>query len=160
MISPQQAAAIAVARIKLTAPKPGIGPPPSINQWNMAAVGYPLWLWGQGATNPPLVSDAVDGLYVSLDPHIAKTVFHMGDGSQVTCQGSGQPWSRDVQPDEQSPSCGYVYQQPSLTKGRYTVTATTYWDVAWNANGQTGVLPFIQSKSTTLPVGELQVLVH
>jgi hypothetical protein len=40
------------------------------------------------------------------------------------------------------------------------VTATTTWSVAWNVTGQTGVIPFVQSASTALPVGELQVLMR
>lgn len=63
-------------------------------------------------------------------------------------------------PGQASPVCGYTYQKPSLPKGSYTVTATTHWSVAWNANGQTGLIPFVQSTSTTLPVGELQTLVR
>lgn len=46
-----QAAAIAVARLQLPKIAPGIGPSPDINPWNMAAVGYPLWLWADGPTH-------------------------------------------------------------------------------------------------------------
>lgn len=159
-LTAEQVAYMAFVKIKLTAPKPGIGPPPSINQWNMAAVGYPLWLWGEGAVDPPLVTDSIGGLYVSLDAEISKMVFSMGDGTKVTCQGPGQKWTRSVPAGANSPTCGHVYETPSLPKGEYTVTATTYWSVAWNANGETGVIPFVQSASTAVPVGELQVLVR
>ena len=160
VLTPRQVAYIAVARLKLKAPTPGIGPPPSLNRWKMAAVGYPLWLWGEGQTNPAPVSDSVGGLYVSLDAHVSKIVFDMGDGTKVTCRGAGKKWGRWVSPGEKSPSCGHVYTRPSLPKANYTVTATTYWSVAWNVTGQTGVIPFVQSAQTTLPVGELQVLVR
>ena len=46
-----QAAAIAVARLQLPTIAPGIGPSPNLNPWNMAAVGYPLWLWADGPTH-------------------------------------------------------------------------------------------------------------
>ena len=50
-ITAGQAAAIAVARLQLPTIAPGIGPSPNVNQWNMAAVGYPLWLWADGPTH-------------------------------------------------------------------------------------------------------------
>jgi hypothetical protein len=131
-----------------------------VNKWNMAAVGYPLWLWGEGVTHPDPVSDSVGGLFVSLDAKVAKIEFRMGDGTTVTCQGTGERWGTWVDPGAKSPSCGHVYTKPSLPEGDYTVTATTTWSVAWNVTGQTGVIPFVQSASTTLPVGELQVLVR
>jgi hypothetical protein len=159
-VSPQQAAYIAFARLKLTAPKPGIGPPPSVNRWKMAAVGYPLWLWAEGNTNPAPVSDTAGGLFVSLDASVSQIVYDMGDGTKVTCAGTGRKWGPWVKPGQPSPDCGHVYEKPSLPKGNYTVTATTYWSVAWTVTGQTGTIPLVQSAQTTLPVGELQVLVR
>ena len=126
----------------------------------MAAVGYPLWLWAQGNTRPAPVSDSVAGLYVSLNAHIAKMVYTMGDGHTVSCYNTGTAWTADVQAGATSPTCGYTYTKPSLPKGSYTVTARTYWAVDWNINGTTGTIPFVQAASTTLPVGELQILVH
>ena len=159
-LAPRQVAYIAFARLKLTAPTPGIGPSPSVNKWDMAAVGYPLWLWGEGRMDPGPVSDSVGGLFVSLDAKVSKIEFTMGDGTTVTCPGAGKRWGSWVTPGAKSPSCGHVYTKPSLPKGDYTVTATTTWSVSWNVTGQTGVIPFVQSASTTLPVGELQALVR
>jgi hypothetical protein len=99
-------------------------------------------------------------LFVSLDAHVSKIEFEMGDGTTVACQGPGQKWGPEVAAGARSPSCGHTYTQPSLPKGDYTVTATTTWSVAWNVTGQTGVIPFVQSASTALPVGELQVLMR
>lgn len=160
VLTPQQVAYIAFARLKLTAPTPGVGPPPSINEWKMAAVGYPLWLWGEGDIDPAPVSDSVGGLSVSLEAHVSKIVFDMGDGSKVTCRGAGQKWTRSVLPGQKSPVCGHVYAKPSLPRGPYKITATTHWAVAWTVTGQRGVIPFVQVASNALPVGELQVLVR
>ncbi len=151
---------MAFARLRLVAPKPSIGPAPSSNKWDMAAVGYPLWLWGEGNSHPAPVSDSIGGLFVSLDAHVSKIVFNMGDGTRVTCQGVGRKWTRSVPAGQKSPSCGHTYSKPSLPKGSYTVTATTYWSVDWNVTGVRGVIPFVQSAITTVPVGELQVLVR
>lgn len=159
-LTADEVAYIAFARLKLTAPTPMVGPPPSTNKRHMAAVGYPLWLWVAGDTDPAPVSDAVGGLFVSLDAHLSKVVFSMGDGTKVTCNGKGTAWGSWVKPGQKSPTCGHTYAKPSLPKGNYTVTATTYWSVVWNVSGQTGAIPYVQSAQTTLPVGELQVLVR
>lgn len=159
-LSPQEVAYIASARLRLTPPKPMVGPPPEINKWNMAAVGYPLWLWAEGTLDPAPVSDSVLDIGVSLDAHLVKVVFDMGDGHKVSCTDVSRKWTRGVKPGAKSPSCGYAYQRPSLPHGSYTITADAVWAVDWNINGTTGTLPFYQSASTELPVGELQVLVR
>jgi hypothetical protein len=79
-ISAGQAAAIAVARLQLPTITPGIGPSPDLNPWDMAAVGYPLWLWADGPTHVGPVSDSVAGLSVSLEAEVSSLTFRMGDG--------------------------------------------------------------------------------
>ena len=150
----------ALASLRLTAPTPSVGPPPSVNRWKMAAVGFPLWLWVDGRTNPAPVTDSDGPLSVSLSAHITGITFAMGDGHSVTCAGTGTRWTRAVAAGKPSPTCGYTYTRPSLPKGNYTVTATTHWAVDWNINGTTGTLPYAQSATTQLPVGELQVLIR
>jgi hypothetical protein len=160
VVDPQAVAYEAVARLKLTPPKPKIGPPPEINRWKMAAVGYPLWLWVEGTTDPPAVTDRTGGLSVSLDARMEKVTFDTGDGHTVTCTGGGTRWTRAVPAGTPSPTCGHRYERPSLPDGNYTITAHTYWAIEWNINGLTGTIPYVQSASMTLPVGELQVLVR
>ena len=152
-LSPEEAAYIASARLRLTAPKPMVGPPPTINEWKMAAVGYPLWLWTEGNLDPAPVSDSVLDIAVSLDAHLVRVVFDMGDGHKVSCSNLGTKWTRSVKPGTKSPSCGYAYQRPSLPAGSYTITANAVWAIDWNINGTTGTIPFFQSASTELPVG-------
>lgn len=158
MVTPEQAAYIATARLTLSAPKPMIGPSPDINPWKMAAVGYPMWLWAEGNLDPAPVADSVYDLSVSLDARLVKVVYDMGDGNKVTCTDASQPWTTRVPAGAPSPVCGYTYQEPSLPKGDYTVTANAVWAVDWAINATTGTIPFYQSASTQLPVGELQVL--
>jgi hypothetical protein len=155
-----QAAAIAVARLQLPKIPPGIGPSPDINPWNMAAVGYPLWLWADGPTHVGPISDSVAGLSVSLDAEVSSLTFRMGDGHSVTCAGSGHPWTTAVQPGTESPSCGYTYAEPSLPDENYTVAAIANWAVRWTSNSQSGVINVPAVNTTELPVGELQVLVR
>jgi hypothetical protein len=159
-LTAEQVAYIAVARLHLEPLTPVIGPPPDLNQWRMAAVGYPLWLSGAGNSDPAPVSDAVFNLLVRLDAHVTHTDFVMGDGHVITCRGAGMAWTRAVSPGEKSPVCGYQYVAPSLPKGDYTVTIRTHWDIDWTINNQRGVIRMVQASSTQLPVGELQVLVR
>jgi hypothetical protein len=159
-ITASQAAAIAVARLQLPRIPPGIGPSPNINPWNMAAVGYPLWLWADGPTRVGPISDSVAGLSVSLEAEVSSLAFRMGDGHTVRCAGSGHPWTAAVQPGTKSPSCGYSYAKPSLPDRAYTVTAIANWAVTWTSNGQSGVINVPAVDTTALPVGELQVLVR
>jgi hypothetical protein len=159
-ITAGQAAAIAVARLQLPRIPPGIGPSPDINQWKMAAVGYPLWLWADGPTHVGPISDSVAGLSVSLEAEVSSLTFRMGDGHIVRCAGSGHPWTAAVQPGTKSPSCGYSYAKPSLPDRAYTVAAIANWAVTWTSNGQSGVINVPAVDTTALPVGELQVLVR
>lgn len=160
LITPGQAGAIAVARLRLPTVAPGVGPSPDLNRWNMAAVGYPLWLWADGPTQVGPVSDSVAGLSVSLQAKVSSLTFRMGDGTVVTCQGDGDEWTKSVEPGAKAPTCGHTYTKASLPKGTYTVTALTNWAVTWTANGQSGVINVPAVQTTELPVGELQVLVR
>ena len=159
-ITAGQAAAIAVARLQLPTIAPGIGPSPDLNPWNMAAVGYPLWLWADGPTHVGPISDSVAGLSVSLDAEVSSLTFRMGDGHSVTCAGAGQPWTKSVQPGAKSPTCGYSYAKPSLPDDKYAVAAIANWAVTWTSNGQSGMINVPAVDTTDLPVGELQVLVR
>jgi hypothetical protein len=159
-ITPYQAAVMASAYLPLRPGKPTVGPPPDLNRWKMAAVGYPLWIWAEGDLDPAPVSRTVAGLSVSLDASLAKIVYDLGDGTTITCD-AGTPWRKGrVAAGAPSPDCGHTYTEPSLPGGDYTITATTYWSVAWTAGGQSGTIPFTQSSTTTLPVGEVQTLVR
>ena len=160
LMSPGQAGAIAVARLRLPLNAPKVGPDPKVNKWKMAAVGYPLWVWAEGPEHVGPVSDSVAGLSVSLDAQLTKTVFQMGDGKTVTCTGGGTPYRKGVKAATPSPDCGHRYEKPSLPKGDYTVTAVAYWAVTWNVNGTSGVITVPRVASTPLPVGEVQVLVR
>ncbi|HET9873105.1 MAG TPA: hypothetical protein VFP89_11000 [Propionibacteriaceae bacterium] len=159
VITPEQAAYMAVAQLQLPTLAPEVGPSPDLNEWNMAVVGYPLWLWVDGPARIGPVSQAVANLSVSLDAKVSKVVYRMGDGNSVTCNGPGTKWTKSVPAGRKSPDCGYTYTEPSLPKGNYTVTSTTYWDVGWSINGSTGVISMPLTASTEIPVGELQVLV-
>ena len=108
-LSPQEVAYIATARLRLSAPEPVIGPSPDLNEWQMAAVGYPLWLWVDGNTDPAPVSDSVADIGVSLDARLVSVTFDMGDGHKARCSDVTTRWTRAVRPGEKSPTCGFSY---------------------------------------------------
>ncbi|MFP5416783.1 MAG: hypothetical protein ACLGHZ_07875 [Actinomycetes bacterium] len=146
-----------VATLQLPQANPYIGPDPSWNEWNMAVVGHPIWLWTEGPATLA-TSNSAYGIAVSLDARLTGTVFTMGDGTSVTCART-QPYVRgQVDPGAPSPVCGHTYQQAPRS-GSHTVTATAHWSVAWTAAGLSGTLPTTMSASRVVPVGELQALV-
>lgn len=156
-VDPAAVAREAAMRMHLPESRAKVGPDPSINEWNMAAVGYPLWLW---TDSPGQQQQAMteQGITLELAARRTKTVFSMGDGGSRTCTTTRR-WSRSVKPGSESPVCGYTYQKPSLPKGKYQVAATEHWEVTWTALGQSGVVQVEQpGPATALPVGELQAL--
>ena len=145
-----------VGRLDLPESTPLIGPDPSVNEWDMAVVGYPLWLWVDGdATMSSQVSGY--GITITLDARRIKTVFSMGDGKSVTCARMSA-YSKGVKPAAPSPTCGYTYSWPSLPKGSYRVTAASSWVVDWTALGYSGSIPITVTGERDLAVGELHSL--
>ena len=151
---PREVARRAVLQLEIPAPTTQIGPEPNVNEWKMAVVGYPLWLW---TTGPDRIDRTVteQGITLNLSARRVTTKFDLGDGTVKFC-GVTTPYHQGVQPAAESPSCGHRYQKPSLPKGKYAVSASTRWEISWSALGQSGVLPFErQGPVTQLPVGEL-----
>lgn len=146
-----------VVRLKLPDPTPRFGPDPTANEWKMAAVGYPLWLWTDGPTEVTSRVEAY-GVSFTLRARWRSTTFDMGDGHQVRCTQT-RAYPKTAKPGTASPVCGYAYTKASLPKGNYTVTATSSWRISWSALGQSGTLPGSHTASQSLPVGELNALV-
>lgn len=156
-VDPAVVARVAVARLPIPMPEAKVGPDPSVNEWNMAAVGYPLWFWTEG---PDEYATTVteQGITLSLTAHRQTTRFDTGDGDRILC-GTSTPWNPGIEPGAPSPTCGHVYERPSLPNGTFAVTATTVWNVEWAALGQSGTIPFERTGPVTpLPVGELHAV--
>lgn len=152
----EQTAISLVARLRLPDPTPQFGPDPGVNEWKMLAVGFPVWLWTAG---PATVTTSVSsgGETFTMTARRKSVTFAMGDGRSVTCN-SMTPYSGSVKPGVPSPTCGYVYQKPSLPAGSYTVRSTVNWEVSWSVAGYSGVLPTTRTASRALPIGELVAL--
>lgn len=146
-----------VARLRLPDAVPQVGPAPGANEWNMAVVGHPLWLWIDG---PDQLATSVSGygITIRMDAQRNGLSFNMGDGSIVRCT-TMTPYSDSVVAGAPSPTCGYTYEVASLPKGNYAVSATAHWAVDWSALGYSGTIPMDITDTTELPVGELQAVV-
>lgn len=143
----------AVLSLDLPPATPLIEPDPRRNQWHIVAVGQPLWLDVADATRTVDTSTTIDGYPVTLHATRRPIRFDMGDGHTVTCTSTTR-WTRQVDPDADSPTCGHRY----LTRpadGKRTVTITTRWTVTWTTLGQSGTIPVSKTATTTLPVKEL-----
>lgn len=158
-ITPDQAAAVALARMNL--PPFRLRTTPELGATGL--VGLPTWLWtdpASGSWAPAPVEDSVEGLTVTLAARVTHVVWDMGDGSQVTCTTPGTPYRPEYR-DSSSPDCGYTYTRTSGSQpgNAYAVSATAYWAVHWTAGGAEGDAVLTrQSASVPVRVGELQVL--
>lgn len=157
--TPAQLAQQAVDTMRLDGPAIGMAPPTG----KTGLVGLPVWMWttvSASTWGPSSARASVPGLTVTATARAKRIVWTMGDGHSVTCASPGTPYSAD-KGDGPSPTCGYVYQRSSASQPghEYTVTATTTWDVAWAGGGESGVITVTRSSTTSVRIGELQVLV-
>jgi hypothetical protein len=83
----------------------------------------------------------------------------MGDGTTVTCANPGTPYESRYA-GQPSPTCGHIYRQPSRTRlgGVYRISTVTYWQVAWEGGGESGVIDTTRESTATLAIEELQVV--
>ncbi|MGQ4267638.1 hypothetical protein [Nocardiopsis changdeensis] len=121
-------------------PEPTIATSPGTD--SLILVNTPLWLWvdpqswGAESTSAELGDSS---LTVTATP--ARTLWTMGDGSTVECEGPGTPFDPAVHDaDSASPDCGHVYTSASDTtpEGVRTVTVRVLWDTEWSFSGGGG----------------------
>ncbi len=154
---PEELARQAIRSMNLRAIEIGIVPEDLPGR--VGIIGMPTWMWvenpGPTTLGPITRSASAAGYTVTATAKATKTVWNMGDGKTVTCTGPGTPYA-DSYGRKSSPTCGHTY----IRDGRYTVTATTYWTVEWAGIGQTGTITFDFTDSSTITMGESQVLVQ
>jgi hypothetical protein len=132
-------------------------------------VGAPLWLWidaGAQFTGPLSTTATAGAAQVTVTGTLTGVEWDLGPpDAHVRCNGPGTPWTGQAGP---SPDCGYTYTQRSLPErtngtGRWTITATSVWQVAWT--GISAGAPVSGTQIVRVPtqgslaVGEVQVLV-
>jgi hypothetical protein len=139
----------AVALLNLGAPDIHLSPPTGSKQ----VVGFPTWMWTpvtRETWQSHSATASVVGESVTATATAESIAWSMGDGSSVTCNGPGTPYSSQYDAHEQSPTCGYVYNRPSPSNGDFVVTATTTWRVTWVGGGARGAMTL--RRSSTVPV--------
>ena len=117
----------------------------------------PQWMWVDEPTpnsfGPIEASASAGGYTVRASGKVDKTVWDMGDGTSITCVGTGTPYA-DQYGKSDSPDCGHRYTK----QGEYEVTATSYWTVQWEGIGQEGTIPVEMESSARVVMGEAQVI--
>ncbi|WP_338752153.1 PKD domain-containing protein [Janibacter alittae] len=152
---PRDLAEQAVAKMGLRAPEIGIVPEPG--EGNVGVVGMPTWMWVEDAdsrTLGPITRQAsASGHTVTANAKVSKLQWEMGEGTTVTCTGPGTAYA-DSYGKQDSPDCGHRYNE----QGEYTVTVNATWTITWSGLGQSGRIPMTLERSTTITMGEVQVL--
>lgn len=150
-------AAAATTNIDLPLPTPHIGPDPSVNKWNMVAVGFPIWMWTDTPRTLTTTADAA-GHTLTLTATPSTTTFDMGDGTVLTCATMTPYVQGQTKPGAPSPDCGHRYLRKPAG-GRATITATQTWTIGYSAAGQSGTFPVTRVATRTVDVGELESVV-
>ena len=152
---PAVAAQTAVASMSLRPITIGIVPKPAPG--SIGLVGMPVWMWvaspAPQSWGPITRTVTAGGATVTATARVEQVRWLMGDGSLVVCIGPGTVY-QDRFGESDSPTCGYTYQ----TQGTYTVRAQSQWLVTWSGMGQSGTIPLTLTSSTTITIGELQVV--
>lgn len=158
--NPEQIAWRLLARIQLEPIEIGTDSEldPPRDDYLSAVVGGHVWLWVENPTRhtwgPIADSMSERGMSVEISARAREVVWDMGDGTRFSC-GLGKKAPRERLLSVASPSCGHVYEH----MGRYTVTATTHWDVRWSGGGRSGVIEHSTTAEGDLNVGEAQVVI-
>ena len=155
--TPGEVAARAVDQMALVGPAIGITVTPD----KTGLVGVPVWLWtavSPTTWGPNSATASVPGLSVTATAQATQIAWDMGDGTMKVCKGPGTAYFAG---GVHSPTCEHVYVASSAGQPNdaYRVTATATWEVTWTGGGTSGVLTVSRSSSTTVRIGELQVLV-
>jgi hypothetical protein len=157
--SPEALARQAYDQVPLVIPQPRTAPPATSEQ----LVGFPIWLWVQPVVWRPFSARAaIPGLAVTVTATPRQVIWDMGDGTRLACDGPGTPWDPQGG-DDQATDCEHSYQFVSASEpgGRYRVTVTVVWSVAWRAStGETGTLADAsRAAAFGLTVGQRQAVV-
>lgn len=156
-VTPEQLAQRAVNSMRLTGPMIRTSIPSELT----GTVGVPLWLWTDVTPTtwgPNSATASVPGLSVTATAQAVRVVWEMGDGHSVTCDGPGTPVTAGA---VESPTCDYVYQRSSAGQPGdiFEVTAIATWQVSWSGGGESGSLTLTRTSTSTVRIGEVQVLV-
>lgn len=152
-VTPAELAQQALEKLPLRGADIGMAPEPG----KTGVIGMPVWMWNKVSPEtwgPNTATASVPGLTVTATAKAKKIVWKMGDGSSVTCNNAGTPYKKSYG-NKKSPTCGHVYTK---TSDKFTVTATTTWNVHWTGGGEAGDITVTRDAQTTARIGEVQVV--
>ncbi len=132
-----------LARQTLGLPSPVIRSSPAQSALQLTNLPTRLWI-NPAEWVPESKTATVPGESVTATTTPVSVTWHPGDGSTVTCQGAGAPYTSGDNPGSASPDCGHTYttSRAGQPDGAFQATATITWDVTWRgAGGAGGVLP-------------------
>lgn len=120
------------ARDRLVLPGPEIAASPAERQ----LVQLPTWLAvSESSWDSVSVSVTAGAVTVTATATPSRVEWDLGDGSVVVCEGPGTVWRPGMDPEAESPDCGYTYTRSA---SEVEVTATVYWTVTWASTTGTG----------------------
>ncbi|GAA1449012.1 hypothetical protein [Nocardiopsis tropica] len=149
-------------------------PPPQIEtspgSGSLVLVNTPVWLWVESQDwEATEASAAIQDSSFTVTASPTSTLWTLGDGTQIRCEGPGTSFDPAVHdPESASPDCGHVYDLSSDSQpgGAYPVTVQVGWDVGWEitegelSEGAAGEFdPLTTTSQVELRVAESQGLV-
>lgn len=121
----------------------------------------PTWLWLEGESWGTHTATATAGsVSATVTARPRRTVWSMGDGHTVTCDGPGVPWEEGMAEDDTY--CSHTYRTSSAGQpaGTFTISVTVHFAVTWTSNvGEGGDLAGVgRTGSRAVRVGEIQAV--
>ncbi|MEU2770990.1 ATP/GTP-binding protein [Streptomyces diastaticus] len=141
---------------KLTLRPPSIASPRGDGKY---LVGMPMWMWVDRSAStwgPTSESASAGSVTVTATATVDRLVWKMGDGSTVTCNDPGTPYTAD-QGMKMSPTCGHRYEKP----GSHSVEVTAHWNVDWevtSGGADSGTLTTTRASDVAVTVNEAKAL--
>lgn len=131
----------------LVPPSPVLAPP------DRSIVHLETWL---AIRDPGVfqVTATTGSLSSTVTARVRSTTWELGDGTTVTCSGTGVVW-RPADGDRPAP-CGHTYRQ---VRDPNTVSVRITWEITWTSStGAGGSFPDVTSVATSVPhpVQEIQ----
>jgi len=166
--TPEQLAQRAIAQLVVPAPTIGVGP-------DRATLAVNLWTWLWVDDPPPVsVTVAAGGVSVTATATMTSTTWSLGEPgagdvyvpgvpTTLTCVGAGTPLPAEFD-WRAEPPCGHKFAWRSLKErtggtGKWPVTATTNWTVAWQSNtGVSGTDTLTATTADQWDVGEYRTV--
>jgi hypothetical protein len=140
---------------RVAIPEPSVNLNPSSAQDQIVNLATVLWV-DSGQWQPVTTSASAAGVTANVAARPLRVEWDMGNGDNVTCEGPGMPYDPSS-PDASlsDDACQYTYRRSSAAEpnGAFTVTATTVWEVSWDAEGAPGGGSLgLSRRSTSFPV--------